>query len=156
MFCLKNQQQVEGAGIQFGVILFQHIQEVFSDRQFFLRMADMQGTTESGVAKHIVSIGDDGRELRDKIDALTHQVITGSIIRVGIKTIHFEYAARKDIHNVVPFQFDNIHFRFLFQRHVVVNQVTEREQFFLIRQTAGEQQVSHFFEAEAFLLDDGV
>ena len=46
---------------------------------------------------------------------------------------------KKNIHDVISFQLDDVHFRFLFQRHIVVNQLTERKQFFFIRQTSGKQ-----------------
>ena len=39
---LKNQQQVERAGIQFRVVLLQHIEEILGNGKVFLRMADMQ------------------------------------------------------------------------------------------------------------------
>ena len=42
MLCLKNQQQVERAGIQLRIVLLQHIKEVLGNGKVFLRMADMQ------------------------------------------------------------------------------------------------------------------
>ena len=119
-------------------------------------MTDVQGTTECSMAEHIISIRNDGRELGDKIDTLAHQIIAGSIVGIGIETIHFEYAARKNIHDIISLQLDNIHFRLLFERHIVIDQFAERSQFFLVRQATGKQQISHFFEAETFFLDDGV
>ena len=62
VFCLKNQKQVKSTCIQFGIVFFQHIQEVFSDREFLLRMSDMQRTSESSMTQHIISISNNGRE----------------------------------------------------------------------------------------------
>ena len=101
-------------------------------------MTDMQGTAECSMAEHIISIRNDGRELGDKIDTLAHQIVAGSIVGIGIETIHFEYAARKDIHDIISLQLDNIHFRLLLERHIVIDQFAERSQFFLVRQTTGE------------------
>ena len=42
MFRLQHQQQVEGAGIQFRIVLLQHIEEILCKRKILLRMTDMQ------------------------------------------------------------------------------------------------------------------
>ena len=63
MLCLQHQQQVESTSIQFRIILFQHIQEVFCERKIFLWMTDVQRTAMSGMAKHIEGVGYDSWEL---------------------------------------------------------------------------------------------
>ena len=85
----------------------------------------MQGTAECSMAEHIISIRNDSGELGDKVNALTHQVIPRSIIGIGVETVHFEHTTRQDIHDIISFQLDNIHFRLLFERHIVVNQFAE-------------------------------
>ena len=105
------------------------------------------------MAQHIICIRNNGRELGNQINALAHQIVTGSIIGSRVKTVHLEYTACQDIHNIISFQFDNIHLGFLFQRHVVIDKFTERSQFFFIRQIAGQQQISHFLESETLLFN---
>ena len=109
-----------------------------------------------GMAKHVIGIRDDGREFRDKLNALPHQIIAGSVICIRVKTIHLEHAARQDVHNVVSFKFNDIHLGLLLQRHVVVDEFTERREFFLVGQATGKQQVGNFLKTEPFLFDDGV
>jgi len=136
MLRLQHQQQVKGTGIQFRIILFQHIQEILRERKTLLRMPDMQRTAVSGMAKHIESIGYDGGELRNKVYALAHQIIARRIIGIRVKAVHLEHASRQDIHYIIPFKLDDVHLRFLFQRHIIVNQLTERSQFLPVGQTA--------------------
>lgn len=59
----------------------------------------------------------------------------GSIVGIGIETIHFEYAARKDIHDIISLQLDNIHFRLLLERHIVIDQFANEASSSLVRQT---------------------
>ena len=91
-----------------------------------------------GMAKHVIGIRNDGREFRNKLNALPHQIIAGSVICIRVKTIHLEHAARQDVHNVVSFEFNDIHLGLLLQRHVVVDEFTERREFFLVGQATGK------------------
>ena len=138
VFSLKYQQQIKRARIKFRIILFQHIQEVFCDRQFFTRMTDMQRTTIRGMAQHVISVCNNGREFGYQVNTLTHQVITRSIIRLRVKTVHFKHATGQNVHNVISLQLNDIHFGLLFQRSIVINQLTERRQLFLVRQMTGQ------------------
>ena len=138
MLSLKHQQKVERTSLQLCIITFQHIKEIFGNRKIFLRMANMQRTAESSMAQHIICISNNGRELRNQFYALAHQVVAGSIIGNRVKTIHLKYTACQDIHNIIPFQFDNIHLGFLLQRHIIINQFTERSQLLLIGQITGQ------------------
>ena len=42
MLCLKHQQKIQRAGIQFRIIFLQHIEEILGYGQVLARMADMQ------------------------------------------------------------------------------------------------------------------
>ena len=75
VFSLQYQQQVEHTGFQRRIILFNHIKEVLGQRQVLVRVTDMQGTSVDAVTINVVSIRNDGRELRNQLDGLTHQVV---------------------------------------------------------------------------------
>ena len=110
----------------------------------------------SGMAKHIKGIGYDSGEFRNQLDALAHQVIARGVVRIRIETVHLQYAACQDIHNVVSFKLDDIHLRLLFQRHIIIDQLAKGSQLFLVGQTTGKQQIGHFLKAEAFFLENGM
>ena len=116
----------------------------------------MQRTTIRGMAQHVISVCNNGRELGYQVNTLTHQVIARSIIRLRVKTVHFKHATGQNVHNVISLQLDDIHFGFLFQRGIIINQLTERCQLLLVRQMTGQQQISHFLKTKTFLLNDAM
>ena len=128
------------------------MKEILGNRKILLRMADMQGTAESGMTKHIVCVCNDSGEFGNEVYALTHQIIAGSVIGFRVEAVHFEYAACQDIHNVVSFQLNDIHLGFLLQRHVIIDKFAERSQFLFIGQITGQQQIGHFLKSETLLL----
>ena len=103
----------------------QHVQEIFGNAQVFFRMADMQRPPVLAVAKNVVGIGNNCRELGNQQDRLPHQVFGRGVVGVWVEIIHFEHRPREDIHNILSFEVDYIHLRFLLKRSVLGNYFTE-------------------------------
>ena len=156
MFGLQDKQQVERTGFQISEIFFQHMKEVLGDRKVFMRVADMQRTALLAMPVNVVSVGDDGRETRDQLDRLAHQVVARGIVGVRVERVHFEDATGQDVHDVLSLQVQDVHLRLLFERHIVADQLLEACQFFLVGQFAGQKQVGDFFKTETFFLDQPV
>ncbi len=68
-----------------------------------------------------------------RLDALAHQVIARGIVRIRIETVHLEHASRQDIHYIISFKLDDVHLRFLFQRHIIIDQLAKGSQLFSCR-----------------------
>lgn len=71
----------------------QHVQEILGKRVVVLRVAEVERAPEILVAQHVVCICDDGRELRDQLDALAHQVVRREIVRIVVERVHLKHAA---------------------------------------------------------------
>ena len=117
---VQDQQHVERAGVQLRVVgSLQHIEEILRQRQARLGVADVQGTAVVVVPVHIVRVGDRGRELRDQLDALAHQVVARHVVRILVEGVELHHAAREDVHDVVALQLDDVQDGLLLQRHIV-------------------------------------
>ena len=108
------------------------------------------------VPVHIVRVGDRGRELRDELDALAHQVVARHVVGILVESIELHHAAREDVHDVVPLQLDDVQDGLLLKRHVVDDQVLECLELLRVRQAAGQEQEADFLIAETLLGHDGV
>ena len=61
---VKNEHQVEGSGLELGVVRsLEHIEEILRQRQALLRMAKVEGSAQLLVPEHIVGVCDGCREL---------------------------------------------------------------------------------------------
>ena len=156
MFRVENQHQVESARLQFGVVLaLEHEEEVLGEGQFLLRMTDVERTALTAMAKHVESIGYDGRYLAEQFDALSHQVLPGCVIRILVEGVHFQNAAGEDVHDVPAFEFDDVQKGVLLKRHVLDQKPVEFGDFLLVRKVSGKKQIGDLLEAETFLVEDG-
>ena len=129
------------------------MEEVLGNRQVLMRVADMQRTALLAVTVNIVGIGDDGRKARDQLDRLAHQVVARRVVGVRIESVHFEHATCQYVHDVLSFEVEDVHLRFLFERHAVADQFPETRQLFLVGKLSGQEQVGNLFETETFFLD---
>ncbi len=135
MLGLNDEQQIEHARIEFGVIvLLDHIEEVLGNGLLLQRMADIQALPLHRVAVDVVSVGDDGRELRDQIDRLPHQVVARDVIGIGVKRIHLEYATGQDIHDIGALEVNQMHDGAMVERHILIDKFLESFQFLFVRQ----------------------
>ena len=154
---MKDEQQVKRTGVQFGeIIALEHVEEVFRKREAWLRVADVQRTAVVVVPVHVERIGDGRGELRDEFDALAHEVVAGDVVRVLIEGVELHDAARKDVHDIVALQLNDVQDGLLLQGHVVEDQVLESLKFLGVRKASGEQQEADLLITEALLLHDGV
>ena len=97
MLRMQYQQQVKSARVERRIVLsLQHEEEVLRQRQVLLRMAYMQRASVLSVAQHIVRIRYYRREFRYQLDALAHQIVARSVVRVIVESIELQHAAGED------------------------------------------------------------
>ena len=137
VFGMEHEGQIQRPGIQSGITSFQHVQKILRDRKVLFRETNVQRTSLVAVAHDVVRVSDDGRELRDQVHRLAHQVVPRSVVGVFVEGIHLQYAAGQDIHDVLALQVEDVHFGLLGQRHALVHHVAESGQFFFVGKVAG-------------------
>ena len=132
---MEDEQEVKGTRFEICKALsLKHVEEVFGYRVVCLRMADVERATQRLVAQHIVGIRDDGGEFRNKFHTLAHEVVTRCIVGGCVEGVEFQYASRKDVHDVVTLEFDDVENGLLLQRHIVDEQCTKILQLFRVGQ----------------------
>ena len=112
----------------------------------------MKTSTLHRVTVNIVCIGNNGRELCYQFNALTHQVIATDIIRIWIKSVHFEHTTSQNIHDIATLQLNNVGNCTVIERHIVVQKFLKCLQFLLIRQLTREQEEGNLLKTEALFL----
>ena len=65
------------------MIAQEHIKEILGQRETFFRVANVKRAAQSLMTQHVISISNDSRELRDKFDALPHQIIARDVVGVS-------------------------------------------------------------------------
>ena len=150
MLSLDNEEQVEHTGIQFGVVLMlHHVEEVLCDGEVLTRVTNMQASSLHRVTIDVVCVGNDGWELGDQLDALTHQVV-----RIWVEGVHLQDATSQDVHDVATLQLDDMSDGTMIKRHVVVQEFLEGIQLLLVWQLTREQEECHLLKTKTLLLQE--
>ena len=152
MLRLRDEQEVEHARVEVGIVALEHVEEVLGNAQVLLRVTDVQAAALHGVAIDVVSVGHDRWELGYKLHGLPHEVVAAYVVGVGVECVHLQHAARQDVHDVRALDVDDVHYGAVVERHVVVEKLGKRGQFLLVGELAREQEVSYLLEAEPLLL----
>ena len=152
MLRLGDEQEVEHARVEVGIVALEHVEEVLGNAQVLLRVTDVQAAALHGVAIDVVSVGHDRWELGYKLHGLPHEVVAAYVVGVGVECVHLQHAARQDVHDVRALDVDDVHYGAVVERHVVVEKLGKRGQFLLVGELAREQEVSYLLEAEPLLL----
>ena len=82
--------------------------------------------------------------------------LSGVEIHIRERSHTFQYASRKDVHDVVTLEFNDVENGLLLQRHIVDEQCTKILQLFRVGQLTRKEEVRNFFESKALLIHDSM